>query len=177
MLSPAHPLHHGPRRCALTWALVRLPYVPLALLLLCLLSLLCDCGGSASTPGSNTEASADGETTTDGGAAFDGPATPEAMADSASSFDAAPDASQDASPDAPTDAIEDAVIPTDAGASSCSVASGCRAYSSYCGACRCLALPANAPTPACDAGIVSCFVDPCGGRSATCTPAGICAVQ
>jgi hypothetical protein len=73
-----------------------------------------------------------------------------------------------------SDAALDA--PSDAGGT-CQAASDCRTLSSYCGACSCLALPAGAADPVCDAGTVSCLLDPCSGRSATCGASGHCALQ
>jgi hypothetical protein len=144
------------------------------------LLLLCSCGSSTSTPAASAEGGTDGETTADDSAALDAPLASDQTADVGPSSDALP-GSSDAPSDAPTDtthdAPRDAIPPGDAGGSSCSSASGCRTYSSYCGACTCLALAATAPNPACDAGTVSCLVDPCSGHSATCTSAGSCALQ
>jgi hypothetical protein len=142
------------------------------------LLLLCSCGSSTSTPAA--EGGTDGEITADDSGSLDAPLASDQTADAAPSSDASPGAS-DAPADAPTDtthdAPRDAITSGDAGGASCSNGSDCRTYSSYCGACTCLALAATAPNPACDAGTVSCLVDPCNGHSAICTSAGSCALQ
>lgn len=54
----------------------------------------------------------------------------------------------------------------------------CRLFSVYCNTapCTCVSLPSTEPDPTCDAGTVSCAVDPCGGKTAVCMASG-CAVQ
>jgi hypothetical protein len=79
--------------------------------------------------------------------------------------------------DAPSDGVPDSASPGEAGSSSCTVAVGCRTFSSYCGTCACEALGANKPAPVCDAGTVSCFVDPCQGHTAVCDQTGHCVLQ
>jgi len=64
----------------------------------------------------------------------------------------------------------DAAPTADAGSgSSCGSAGDCRLYSDDCGGCTCVPLHADAPDPACHGTKVSCFVDPCEGKSAACT--------
>jgi hypothetical protein len=114
------------------------------------------CGGAQST------GSAD-----DGGASLDGAvdaASPDAPGSEASS------ASDAGAPDAPLDSSASS-------SASCSSASECRTFSDYCGGCACDALGKNDPDPTCDADTVSCFVDPCRDRSATCDPSHHCALQ
>lgn len=81
----------------------------------------------------------------------------------------------DAADAAPDSAGHDSST-TGAGAT-CTSPTDCRAYSSYCGGCTCEALEATAPDPVCDAGAVSCLVDPCSGRSVMCASTHQCALQ
>jgi hypothetical protein len=52
----------------------------------------------------------------------------------------------------------------------CSDASDCRLFSSYCStaACVCIPLLKGEPSPKCEGGMVSCFVDPCSMKTAAC---------
>ena len=117
-----------------------------------------DAGPDATTSDAATDAAAD------------------APAEAAAS-DAAPDGASDASADAPGDAP--GVDASTVDASSCDA--GCKLFSYECSggqfpACTCLALPGDQPDPTCDAGTVSCFVDPCQGKTAACN-AGQCHVK
>jgi hypothetical protein len=58
----------------------------------------------------------------------------------------------------------------------CTKDADCRLYSSYCDACECLGLAAGAPDPVCSGMMISCFVDPCSGKSARCS-GGACIAQ
>lgn len=62
-----------------------------------------------------------------------------------------------------------------ANGSACTQPSDCRTYSSYCDGCHCLALGASDPDPPCNGTPVSCLVDPCLDREATCL-GGICSL-
>jgi hypothetical protein len=130
--------------------------------------LLCSCGSSSSTPGAPTEGGTDGEITTDDGGSLDAPLGPDQTADGAPS----PEGSADSPNDTAQDAAQDGSTPADSG--SCFAPTDCRLYSSYCGGCACLPLPAAAPNPTCDAGTVSCLRDPCTGQYPTCTNTGTC---
>jgi len=73
----------------------------------------------------------------------------------------------------------DAAPAVDAGTgpgASCASPGDCRLYSDDCGGCTCVPLHAGAPDPACNGTKVSCFVDPCEGKSAACV-SGACAAQ
>jgi hypothetical protein len=65
----------------------------------------------------------------------------------------------------------------EAGGGTCASPSDCRTFSDFCGGCSCEALGTGEPDPACDAGTVSCLVDPCQGHTATCSAAHRCAIQ
>ena len=98
--------------------------------------------------------------------------TPDAAADAPAEA-----AASDASVDAPADAAP--VDSSTLDASSCDA--GCKLFSYECSggqfpACTCLALAGDQPDPTCDAGTVSCFVDPCQGKTAACN-AGQCHVK
>jgi hypothetical protein len=80
----------------------------------------------------------------------------------------------DASIDTATDAPQDAVGMFEAGGSSCRTAADCRMFSNYCGGCTCDALAKGATAPICDAGMVSCLLDPCANHSAACSAGGQC---
>jgi hypothetical protein len=92
------------------------------------------------------------------------------------------DASVDASVDAPGDSASstDSGTGTDAGAEAGDAGCGtaCRLFSVYCNTapCTCVSLASTEPDPTCDAGTVSCVVDPCSNKTAVCTANG-CAVQ
>ena len=98
--------------------------------------------------------------------------------------DTKPDAPLDATNESGTDAGADAAdagadAATDASGSTCS--GGCKLFSYDCAntnitPCTCLALSGDAPNPTCDAGVVSCFADPCAGKNAACV-SGACVVQ
>lgn len=79
--------------------------------------------------------------------------------------------------DAPSDGRQDSTSPGDAGSSPCTVVSDCRKFSNYCGGCVCDALGTSQPDPICDAGTVTCILDPCQGHTAVCDPTGHCALQ
>jgi hypothetical protein len=51
---------------------------------------------------------------------------------------------------------------------SCSVPADCRLYSNDCDGCSCQALRSDEVDPVCNGTPVSCFVDPCAGKSADC---------
>ena len=91
-------------------------------------------------------------------------------------MDAATDSSSSSDATTGTDAGIDASSDASTGDAACG--SGCRLFSVYCSLapCTCVSLPSTEPDPACDAGTVSCVVDPCGGKTAACTASG-CAVQ
>jgi hypothetical protein len=55
--------------------------------------------------------------------------------------------------------------------SSCSVPADCRLYSNNCDGCSCEALRTDEIDPVCNGTPVSCFVDPCSGKSADCQAA------
>lgn len=62
----------------------------------------------------------------------------------------------------------------------CASPADCRLFSSYCNsqACMCLPLPAKAPDPVCNDGMVTCLMDPCAGKQARCNAVtGVCEVQ
>jgi hypothetical protein len=54
----------------------------------------------------------------------------------------------------------------------------CRLFPSYCATapCVCLAVSRHDPLPRCTGGMVTCLVDPCRGRTASCV-GGSCAVS
>jgi hypothetical protein len=78
--------------------------------------------------------------------------------------------------DASADAPEDAPV-GDASGGACTTPSDCRVFSDYCGSCTCIALGTNDPNPACDAGTVSCLVDPCLNHTSVCDATHHCALQ
>jgi len=55
----------------------------------------------------------------------------------------------------------------------CTTNADCRTFSSYCGACQCLALSSSTPDPVCDGDEVTCFADPCLDQQPVCA-AGTC---
>jgi hypothetical protein len=73
--------------------------------------------------------------------------------------------------------VADLSVPRDAAPMGCTKASDCRLFSSYCGGCSCLSLPAGDPDPACSGMMVSCLTDPCTGMTGACSPAGKCVAQ
>jgi hypothetical protein len=60
--------------------------------------------------------------------------------------------------------------------SSCSAPADCRLYSDNCDQCACEALRTDQVDPVCNGTQVSCFVDPCNGKSADCQ-GGHCVVK
>jgi hypothetical protein len=63
------------------------------------------------------------------------------------------------------------------GSTTCHTA-GCRKFSSYCGSCTCIALIADNPDPDCGGMMVTCAMDPCLGKTATCNHGnGMCVLQ
>jgi hypothetical protein len=60
--------------------------------------------------------------------------------------------------------------------SSCGVPSDCRLYSNNCDTCACEALRTDEVDPVCNGNPVSCFVDPCDGKSGDCQ-GGHCIVK
>jgi len=60
----------------------------------------------------------------------------------------------------------------------CTSSGECRKFSSYCesAACVCLPLAPGAPEPKCEGSMVTCFVDPCEGKTAECV-AGACVIK
>ena len=79
---------------------------------------------------------------------------------------------------APTDAALDAGSTADAdgGSRSCTGAQDCELRSSYCGGCTCVPQSKGTLTPPCDAGMVSCIVNPCQGKKVGCV-GGACVLQ
>ena len=63
---------------------------------------------------------------------------------------------------------------TDGATAACSTASDCVLYSSACDTCACIPLGKNDPKPTCTGTIVTCFIDPCEGKTATCDNTGHC---
>ncbi len=61
--------------------------------------------------------------------------------------------------------------------SPCTVASDCRTFSNYCSGCACDVLGTGNANPGCDAGTVSCIVDPCYGHTAACDATHHCVLQ
>lgn len=63
-------------------------------------------------------------------------------------------------------------------AGQCVLASDCRKFSSYCATdpCKCLGLKATDPEPICSGPSVTCFIDPCEGKTVECA-AGACVVK
>ena len=59
-------------------------------------------------------------------------------------------------------------IETDGATPSCNAPSDCRLYSSSCETCTCVSRGKNDPDPTCTGSTVSCFIDPCEGKMATC---------
>lgn len=111
-----------------------------ASLLVLLSSAIAACGDTGTTTDSS-----------DGGAS-DGPSDSRSSSDSGISDSPFTDGAVDAATDAPP----------------CTVSADCRTFSDYCGGCACDVLAVGAPDPTCDAGTVSCLVDPCQGKMATC---------
>jgi hypothetical protein len=146
-------------------------------------------------PRNDAGGAADGSRGDDGAASDDAASGADSAADGAieSGAEAAPEPSDAASSadgttdgDAAADAAPDAPAPGDAapetGAAACNGPSDCRLYSSYCHGtvlkeCTCVPLGAGDPDPACDGPIVSCFVDPCSGKSASCGADHRCAAN
>ena len=62
------------------------------------------------------------------------------------------------------------------GGSECTTAADCRAYGLHCDGCTCVALPVGSVDPVCNGTQVSCFVDPCTGKTAVCT-SGSCTIE
>ena len=60
--------------------------------------------------------------------------------------------------------------------SCCGAPADCRLYSNNCDQCACEALRTDEVDPVCNGNPVSCFVDPCGGKSADCQ-GGHCIVK
>ena len=58
----------------------------------------------------------------------------------------------------------------------CTKDADCRLYSNNCEGCACDALAAGAPDPVCNGMMVSCFLDPCDGKTAHCS-SGTCIAQ
>ncbi len=85
-------------------------------------------------------------------------------------------------PTPPSDAAGDTPTPPPPTATpdvkpvACKVDADCRAFSSYCGGCACLALGARDPDPGCPSNHVACYVNPCGSATAVCS-AGRCATK
>jgi hypothetical protein len=126
-----------------------------------------------STDGGDATVSEGGDSQTTGPDADSAPADPTCPACVAVDAGGAPDAPNDG----PTDSAVPPDAGIDAGSSPCTHASDCRTFSNYCGGCTCDALGASEPNPVCDAGTVSCLLDPCNGRTAVCDPTGRCALQ
>jgi hypothetical protein len=74
-------------------------------------------------------------------------------------------------------ALVDAGNEADAGGSPCANAAACRTFSNYCGGCTCQALGTSEPDPPCDAGTVTCLLDPCRSHTAACDPTGHCTLR
>jgi hypothetical protein len=70
----------------------------------------------------------------------------------------------------------DAAIDSGSPGAGCTTPSDCRAYSNDCDGCTCLALAADATDPVCPGSPVSCIVDPCQGKKATCE-GGTCVIR
>ncbi len=58
----------------------------------------------------------------------------------------------------------------------CTDDSGCRAISSYCDGCQCLAAGTLDPEPSCHAAMVYCILDPCHHQHPACVN-GVCAIM
>ncbi len=107
-----------------------------------------------------------------------------ACGDTGTTTDASDAGASDSTSDSPatsdsgsSDALTAADGASDAATSTpaCTVPADCRTFSDYCGACACEVLAAGAPDPTCDAGTISCLVDPCQGMTATCDGTHHCA--
>lgn len=111
-------------------------------------------GTDATTLDAPNDSGADGATKDTG--------TADTASDSSSNDDSASDAGTDAPPDAPS--------------LGCQTANDCKLFASYCQQwpCACLPLEKNQPNPKC-MGMVSCLLDPCLNKFATCD-AGMCGV-
>ncbi len=127
--------------------------------------------GCGSTPAEGDEGGTDATTIPDSakdtGATKD-TGTPDTGGDSASNQDAESDAGADV-------VVLDA--PPDAPSVGCQTANDCKLFSSYCQQwpCACLPLEKNQPNPKC-MGMVTCLLDPCLNKVATCD-AGMCGVS
>ncbi len=119
--------------------------------------LVLGCGGSPAVDEGGTDATTDSPNGNDGSAKDSG-------TDSSSAQDGGSDAGMDAATDAPS--------------SGCQNANDCKLFSSYCQTqpCVCIPLNKNQPNPTCMGQMVSCFVDPCLNKAATCD-AGMCGVN
>ena len=117
-----------------------------------------DAGSNASVDGA---ADAPSSTPSEGGAPRDAaqPADAASPSDAQAPADSAPPPNGDASVGPP-----------------CASPGDCRLYSDNCGACSCVPLGTNDVDPVCNGNIVSCFVDPCQGKTAACI-GGHCAAH
>lgn len=68
-----------------------------------------------------------------------------------------------------------ACVPEAPSAGNCTTDADCRTFSNYCDGCSCNALGVTDPNPVCKGTTVSCFADPCMGKTATCV-AGTCSL-
>ena len=57
---------------------------------------------------------------------------------------------------------------SDGATAACTSPSDCVLYSSACDTCACIPLGKSEPKPTCTGTIVTCFIDPCEGKTATC---------
>jgi len=64
----------------------------------------------------------------------------------------------------------------DVAAGGCTSAADCKKFSSYCDSCKCLPLKSTDPPPKCEGSMVTCFVDPCDGKTADCV-GGSCVIK
>jgi hypothetical protein len=132
-------------------------------------------GADAAEEGSVTGADASGGNDGDGGSEPEGDTGP-GEADALSVYTPG-EGGGGPPPDAASDAPAESSGSGDAGGAACGAASGCRKFSDYCGGCSCIALAVGDPAPTCDAGTVSCLVDPCASKTVACGPAGRCVLQ
>jgi hypothetical protein len=139
------------------------------------------CGSSDDDANANDAndagASSSPETGTSSGVTPDGSSAPPGDATTVEDTGAGGDAGaggdeRGALPDAAPEAGADATT-----GAACSGTPDCKVVADYCGACTCVALGAGESLPACTTTPVSCIVDPCGGRSATCGASGTCGVS
>lgn len=81
--------------------------------------------------------------------------------------------------DASTDDVMDAGAMDSGPKMGCQSPNDCKLFSSYCStaACKCIPLMANQPNPVCDAGMVTCLIDPCKNKNPDCDDAGMCGVK